>query len=586
MAIFTKQNIKYLIAANIFVILILPQLNNIHYDPLPQFWAETTESWAVISLFIITIFCNKRLDIPKITLPLLLLALYLAVQPKLVYVSFPGLSYITAMEFFICILLAIAISSICSIYSLAVTLTIISMALVTGAMIQSAIGFLQYTGHVNIFGNFLFYDAAHPTTNIFGHFGQRNHYCHYLTWAIFGLIYLYLNNKILKSNFYTILLWLFFSITIASSRSVFIYFALGIMISGIYFILKRDSQSRRFFVMILISTVFLVLFEYGYPIIQHITNWHGKHQIQSGLERLSSVAAENGTDRRIVEWQKAWLAFKSHPIFGVGLNGYAHQSVFLQPLFKHTPMNSGLFTNCHNLILQFLAETGITGTIILILGLLWALYGLIKHTSLASTIILCMVATTLAHSMVEYPLWYFYFLCPFVMFLSLDRPLFSIKVNILAVITAAPIMLIVYLMVSGSILYNTIVYYIDTPKDKTTFISQVKFLEKIASNDLLGAFPALFTLDNYINVNTPNTNAALDINAQLKYETLFTYSHPYPDSLIKLAMLNWNIGNFPLAREYTTLAIAAFPSYKKTFISILKDAKYKELSDIVQNYKE
>lgn len=586
MSIFTHKNIKYLITLNIFVILIFPGLNNIHYDPLPQFWAETCAAWAAISLFTIVLFSNKNLTIPTISIPLILLALYIAIQPQLVHISFPGLSYITTIELFICILLAIATNSIINTYGLAETITIIAQALVTGAMVQSAIGFLQYTGHYNLFGDFIFYDPSHPTTNIFGHFGQRNHYCHYLSWATFGLIYLYLNNRILKSNFYSILLWLMFSITIASSRSVFIYFALATLISGTYFGLKRDDLSRKFFILVIISSIALLLFEYSYPIIQNLTNGQNiHHNVQSGLQRLGSAAADNGTDRRLIEWHKAWLSFKNNPYFGVGLNEYAHQSVFLQPLFKHTPMNDGLFTNCHNLIFQFLAETGIIGTIIIIFGILWALYGLIKRATLESMIILCMVATTISHSMVEYPLWYFYFLCPLIMFLSIDKPLFKLHRNIVTAVTTIPIAFTIYFIISGSIVYNTMVYYIDAPKDKTSFISQAKYLEDITNNNILFAFPAIFTLDNYININTPNTNDLFDINAQLKYENLFTYSHPYPDNLIKLAMLNWNIGNYPQAKEYASLAITAFPVYKKTFLKTLKADKYKELRDIIISYK-
>ncbi len=578
MSVFTPRNIKFLIIVNIF--LILPQLNSVHYDPLPQFWSETTEAWAVISLFLIICFFNKKISIPKITIPLLLLTIYIAIQPQLVYISFPGLSYATSMEFFICIILAISISSIVSIYGVPETVTIFAQALVTGAMLQSAIGFLQYTGHYNIFGDLLFYDSAHPTTNIFGHFGQRNHYCHYLSWATFGLIYLYITNKILRSNFYIILLWLMFSITIASSRSVFIYFAFAVIFSGLYFGIKRDNISRKLFIIMAISTIALLVFECGYPIVQNILHAHNVHQIQSGLQRLGDAAADNGTNRRFVEWHKAWLTFKTNPLFGFGLNEYSHQSVFLQPL------NDGLFTNCHNLILQLLAETGLIGAIIVIFGISTALYSLIKQSSLESIIILCMIATTLSHSMVEYPLWYLYFLCPLIMFLSLDKPFFSINHKTIMAITSIPLAFIVYLIIVGSILFNTMVYYIDTPKNKNTFITQARYLENITNNNWLWGFPAMFTLDNYINVNTPNTNAAFDENTQLKYESLFTFTRPYPDNLMKVAMLNWNIGNHPEAKKYAVLAISAFPVYKKTFLTTLKDKKYKVLRDIVNNYKE
>lgn len=584
MATLTSRNIKYLITAVLFVIFILPQLNDVHYDPLPQFWAEATTAWAAISLFLIICFSSKSMSIPKITLPLLLLALYTILQPQLVHISFPGLSYIGAMEFFICILLAIAVSTIVNNYGLAWTITIFAQALVAGAMLQSTIGFIQYTGHYKIFGNFIFYDSSHPTTNIFGHFGQRNHYCHYLSWAVFGLIYLYLNNKILRTNFYTILLWFMFSITIAASRSVFIYFALALIISGTYFGFKRDLSSRKLFFIMLISTLALIAFEYGYPIVQSISHDHSN--IQSGFQRLANTASDNGTGRRFVEWQKAWMTFKTHPIFGYGLNEYSHQSVFLQPFFKHTPTNDGLFTNCHNLILQFMAETGIIGTAIIVFGSIWSLYGLIKRISLEIIIILCMIATTFAHSMVEYPLWYFYFLCPLIMFMSLDKPLFDFKSSSIAAIVSMPLALIVYLLITSSILFNTLVNYIDIPNNKAAFISQGRYLEKLVNNNIIWAYPAMYVLDNYITINNISTNSLFDVNTQLKYENLFTNSHPYPDNLIKLSMLNWNLGNVTLAHQYAILAISAFPVYKRSFLTTLKDKKYKELKDLIQNYKE
>lgn len=526
------------------------------------------------------------MGIPRITLPLLLLGIYLVLQTQLVYISFPGLSYITAVEFFLCIILAIAISSIVSTYGLTATTTILAQALITGAILQSIVALLQYTGHIHLLGNVLLYDSRHPTTNIFGQFGQRNHYCHYLSWAVFSLIYLYLNNKLRRLNFYTILVWFMFSITIAASRSVFIYFPVAMLISGSYFAIKRTVLARKLFMIITLSTIILVAFEYAYPLLQNIIYAHNSPYIQTGLQRLSRDIVNNITDRRIVELHKAWLTFIAHPMLGIGFNEYAQQSVSLQPLFKHAPPNTGLFTNCHNLILQFLAETGIIGTTIMVFGMLWSIYGLVRLGSREGIIILCLVATTLLHSVVEYPLWYFYFLCPLIIFLALDKPLFRLKRSATILVIAPPLAYIVYLLITGSVLFNTLVSYMRIPSDTSAFVARTKYLHKIVDSNGLAAYPAMYVLDNYININSPKTNAAFTLNAQLKYENLFTHARPYPNNLIKLAQLNWNIGNYSLSRQYLTMALLAFPTYKSTYLTRLKDKRYKELVAIIQNYKE
>ena len=289
---------------------------------------------------------------------------------------------------------------------------IVFLALITGAILQSIISILQYTGYYKFLGSLIFYDGHRPTTNIFGHFGQRNHYCHYLTWAVFGLIYLHLKDKINTTTFYTLIAWFMFSITIAASRTVFIYFIAATIICFIYYLFNRSTLSRTLLFLTIISSIILIIFEYGYPMLQLAT--HHKHTSLSGLERLAQTGINSSglMGRRMVEWQKAWITFKNYPIFGHGLNSFAHQSVYLLPLFKNTPLNDGLFTNCHNLILQLLAETGLIGTLIIIGGIMWVIGTICsqhigsqpKQTSLGQTslvvvTILCIITTTFIHSM-------------------------------------------------------------------------------------------------------------------------------------------------------------------------------------------
>lgn len=570
-----RSNIaRFLIIITLLLLLTLPQLNNVHYDPAPQFWAEVTVAYLVVILFTVVLFTSKHLTIPSCVIPLGLFALFLLFQPLIVKVDFIGLSLVTVIEFILCILAAIAINSIITQYGIRQFMIYLCYSLVVGAILQSCIGLIQYNNWIGYFHGYIFYDSAHPNTNIFGHFGQRNHYAHYLSWAVFALIYLTCIRKISIYVYVGLLSWLIFSITIASSRSVFIYFGIASLISFVYWLNKRaDKQVRLIFFLIFSASIYLIAVEYIYPLLQTLMH---TSQISSGLERISS---DSHAGRRLVEWEKAWMVFKQHPLWGYGWNEYAKQSVLLHHLFPHAPLNDGLFTNSHNLITQLLAETGIIGTLIIVIGLITAIWRIIKDSSLESIIILCMTGTTLSHSMLEYPLWYLYFLIPLVMFLAIERPILQItfKIRAFKYILLLPLTWFIYFFTNNSIIFDHLVDISDTPDDALSFVEQAHYLENMADNNILWSYYALYTLDNYISVNDINTNKVFPTELQLAYEYRFESFHPYPENMIKVAILEWNLGQKKEARETVLTALNAYPVYKQSFLTTLNNKHYYEL---------
>ncbi|MCX8514732.1 MAG: hypothetical protein RL017_64 [Pseudomonadota bacterium] len=571
-------------ALNILLLLVAPQLNTAHYDPLPEFWGETAFAWLGISLFLIICFYFKNLSIPTITIPLVLFAIILLIQPYFLHIDFIGLSYIAALEMCLCVLLAVAISTLITQYGREQILLIISYALLIGAILQSLLGLIQYLDLLKLFP-WVFYDSAHPNSDIFGHFGQRNHYCHYLSWGVFSLIYLYLKDKIRFPLFVGLIVWLSFSITIASSRSVFLYFTLATIISGIFYFKNRNLLFKNLFFTILGVSVFLVAFEYLYPLIHQLISHH--NQSDSGLQRLTSDLADNSlTGRRLIEWKKALIVFKSHPLLGAGWNEYAKQSVYLQLLFPNAPANSGLFTNCHNLILQLMAETGIIGTVIAVAGIFIIIMQMFKNNNIENVVLLCLIFTTIAHSMVEYPLWYIYFFGPLIIYLSFNQPLCNINSNVAASITSIPIVVMVYLMFSCSLIYNTVSTYSDAPSDYRDYKIEAGYLKQLVDSDVFWAYPALYNLDSYLNLDEANTNKFFTLAQQQHYINLLTNFHPYPDDIIKQAILDWNNGQYDQAKAKINLALVAFPVYKNSFLSDLKNPKYATMLSMVNNYKQ
>jgi O-antigen ligase len=571
---------KYLLFINIIALFTLPQLNNVHYDPSPSFWAQITFAWLSISLFLITCSSQKKISIPSITVPLALFGIYICIQTLFVHITFIGLSYTTALEMLICIFLAISVSTFTYNYSISTFVKYLSIGLVIGAIIQSAIGFIQYNNLFKYFYGIIFYDPTHPNTNIFGHFGQRNHYCHYLSWGTFALIYLFNVKAINKYIFVPLLCWFMFSITISASRSAFIYFAVAIIITLFYLFTHKDNPSKNLFILMLSASILLVIFEYLYPVMQTMIH---HQQVASGLARLSSEGGETG--RRLIEWKKAIITFQQSPIWGSGLFGYARQSVYLHHLFPNAELNSGLFTNCHNLILQLLAETGIIGTAIVFTGLLYNLKRILSNISVESIILLCMASTTISHSMLEYPIWYLYFLGPLVIFLSVDKPLKIFNNWIIWVTSIIPVIALIYIIVVNSIIFNRLVDYLDTPDDLETFQSQTKYLENLTENNVIASYLAIFTLDSYINIDTKFTQKTFTTEEQLKYVKKLTDFQPYPDDMIKLAKLEWNLGNKEQAESLIKVATNAYPVYKAGFLNTLHVKKYKVLYNDVNDKK-
>jgi O-antigen ligase len=574
-----KQINKIFFCLGIIALLVLPALNNVHYDPQPQFWAEITVAWAIIGLFVLLLLSSSQISIPSISIPLVIFAIYLVIQPHLLIIDYPGLNYISALELFLCTLLALVINTYCLQYSLKKLVIQIGYALVIGAILQSLIGFIQYTGTTHYFGDMIFYDSSHPTSNIFGHFGQRNHYAHYLSWGCFSLIYLAQQQKIKAKFFYPLLFWLIFSLTLSASRSVFIYFGLACLISLVYQFKSRSANSWKFCQLIILATILLFSVEYLYPIIHKLFTSH--NNFSSGLGRLDN---DSGTGRRGVEWAKAWLVFSQHPLWGTGWNGYAKQSVLLQYLYPHAAANSGLFTNCHNLILQILAETGLVGGIVVILGIagvIWRLIVTQRRFSDEVVLILCLLGTTLSHSMNEYPLWYMYFLGGFICFLSCDKPLYIINLrSIYAIIGVVCVAGFAYLIINASIIFDTLVDYYDTPDDQDSFTQQAKYLENLQQNRIWEYYAA-YTLDNYINVDTDFTNKLMPVQQQYNYTHRFDSFHPYPDTLIKEAMLAWKLGKYDQAQQLVKLEVLAFPVYNASSRITLKAKQYKTLQDLI-----
>ena len=116
---------------------------------------------------------------------------------------------------------------------------------------------------------------------------------------------------------------------------------------------------------------------------------------------------------RFAIWSNTWDLITQHPWTGVGWGNF--NFAWTLTAFPERPV--AFFDHTHNLVLQLLVELGVPlgGLVLGLLG--WAYWGLVKQarrTDLDATprMALYIVSLLLVHSMLEYPLWYAYFLLP------------------------------------------------------------------------------------------------------------------------------------------------------------------------------
>ncbi len=125
---------------------------------------------------------------------------------------------------------------------------------------------------------------------------------------------------------------------------------------------------------------------------------------------------------RSIIWRNAWQVFQMHPIngWGWGQIGWGLEQTTLAGHLHPLPLDN--IDNAHDLILQLLAETGVAGTLpVVVAALVWlwqvvqpwraGLAGAARRIALLPGL---MAASFIGlHSLVEYPLWYVYFLLAF-----------------------------------------------------------------------------------------------------------------------------------------------------------------------------
>lgn len=554
---------------SVCLIAVVPFASRFHYVPLPQWWGEINVVWLTVLAAMLLLPARPALfaHVPRAALWALLAALCWALQPLLVPTLFPGMSWATALAWGCMALLACVTAALRERFGQRELTVWLAWALLGGALIQSLIGAAQLTDLAETLGGVLFYDRAHPTTNIFGHIGQRNQFAHYLMWGVVAGCYLHAAGKLPARWLWGLVAWLALLLAWAGSRTILLYLLALSVLALVWHWRIGDGASRRLRNVLWVSCALILAAQFLLPWVNQLVSLLSHESVggASGLERLAANGDGMGS-RRFAEMQKAWLVFQAHPLWGVGWSQFAAESVRLQtlPQFAAAGFNSGLFTNAHNLVLQLLAEMGGVVTLLVLGGFAWAVWPYFRQRAeLEHVLPLGGMAVTLIHSLLEYPLWYLYFLAVLVIFVAL-APGPGVR---LARPARLPLWLGVaalgWLSLAGLSRYNELVGLYSPQANAKANEVRVARLAEIVETEPLFAFHALNTLDNYLQ---PTREHLAEKRRWLARLAAF---RPYPDVLLKKAQLEALAGNESLAEATLSTALASFPTYAPQFLMAL-----------------
>ena len=539
---------------------VLPFLYYLHAYPLTTFyqeWGTAILGLCAMSLLLTWQFWQQP-DIPRIALLpilLMLLALLQFVLGKTTYFDQTLLFTLYMLWATLLILLGRALRVR---FGMPVLTTVLAAFLLLGAELNTVAGILQH------FRWHTFLDSVITSKNamaIYGNMAQPNHYASYIAMGLVSLGLL----RVHLRTWQTVLLALplLYVLVMSGSRSTWLYL-LG-MIALAFIWQLRDKSCRH-----LLNYSLLLLLGFGLMHWVVELPWMAGSSGVTTLQRL--MTSDTHGSIRLYLWHESWLIFTRFPFLGAGLGQFAWQHFQLGPVL-HDQNILGLYNNAHNLIIQLAVEFGLAGVLILCgtLGM-WLWSGRHTKATLHHWWGYTLLAVLGLHSMLEYPLWYAYFMGIAAILLgALDGSAFRLELRSLGRISVASIILlgllsVVQLQQGYQRIESALAARPKSTEDTSAGQRMREGMIEVNNYPLLKLYAELF-LNNWIEVNTDELDKKIELNeramkfipiATVVYRraSLLALADRQDDARLQIERAIWSYpGDFPVqSQELAALA--------------------------------
>ncbi len=288
--------------------------------------------------------------------------------------------------------------------------TMFAWAIVAGGVLNIAFVALQYLSRQGFALLFM------PNFPAFGAIGQLNHFGSYMALGIASLLYLLFKKRLTLAIFVVLGLPFLGLLAFSGSRSSWLYLVALVVLAAFLRTMSLRQSSTTSALQIKQSQQLLwlaILLLPAFACLQWlVTNLLNGVALPNDrlLAEFGNTNAVGGLKIRLHFWYESILLFMQSPLLGIGVGQTRWMSFFT--LDKQWLVTlPGSYEHAHNLVVHVLAEMGIAGGLLLLAGIVAWLRGFQwKNIHLETWYVLALLSIIGIHSMLEYPLWYAYFL--------------------------------------------------------------------------------------------------------------------------------------------------------------------------------
>jgi O-antigen ligase len=502
------------------LMLVLPFLHFQHRLPLTTF---DQEWWSVLlGVLALTLLLSRdywqQLEIPRIVqLPAALIALAW-LQWRMGKIVYFDQAMLYALYLLFAALLMMLGARLRDCFGMARLAQVLAIFLLIGAELNALIGVQQ---HYRLFPVLDSVIVAKINSGVFGNLAQPNHFANYIALGLVSLGLLYQQHR-LKAGYLAVLAApLLLVMTLSGSRSSWLY--LLMMIGLAWWWARRDTALRpllRYSLLLFAGFVMMHLLV-QLSLMTGVGTGTGTGSVTT-VQRMMGDETGSGSIRLYL-WREAGLIFAQSPWLGVGFGQFAWHHFQLMPVLQPNYL-SGLYNNAHNLVLQLAAETGIAGLLALFAATGVWLYGLRRATlDAAHWWGFAAVGIQAIHSMLEYPMWYTYFVAVAAILLgALDETryrLSGMKLRIAGRLSMAAILLLGLVMLiqlhyGHQDLQKALAIRPDSADDHVASARIRDAMIEVRGRPLLSPY-AEFSLSGQIEVNGDRNEEKLAVNSRV-----------------------------------------------------------------------
>lgn len=380
-----------------FVFFCLSILNPVHTLPWAGFFSEASAFIAI--LLLLPLLFNRQLKVPEITIPFVFLSTVPLIQYALGQIFFfsnASLSIIYIFSFWLAIIIGYGFSLKENKSQLSFDLTIfLAWFLFISGAVSALFALLQWLNLSNHVPVIMEYVGYRPYANM----AQPNHLGTLLNLALFSSWYLYGKEKLKLPILVISFIFLTFAIALTQSRTGYL-----ICLSALIFVFlfnKKLNLNIKNKYLIIIFIYFVAIISFLSEIKKLLSYYFNIGPTVSIIER-----ATTGYDRLNI-WNQMVHAILKQPWSGYGWNQTTSAQFSVIDLYH----GHEWATSSHNFFLDIFVWSGVPiGIVILCFIIYFYLYLFNNVVDLDRFFSFLVVSALGIHSLLEYPLYYSYFL--------------------------------------------------------------------------------------------------------------------------------------------------------------------------------